>query len=233
MFLNEKERLGNIELSMQRDLPWMDAYQAHGGRWNICAGGPSLRKEIKRIRKATGVIVSVNGSHDYLLSKGVTPDYFVLTDPQEHNARFVGRARKGVIYLIAAHCHPSVFDALDGYDCRLWFPLDYELPVPVSIGGGSTVGLRAINIGHTLGYTDIHLFGFDGCVKEHHHAYPQKENDDETVKTIEYRGKEFQMTDWMIAQADNFDELMRTHHLNITAHTPGIIKHIGDYYASR
>jgi uncharacterized Rossmann fold enzyme len=232
IYLTEEQRLNNIKLSMARDIPWMESYKLHGGRWNVCAGGPGLRKEIPRIKKAKGVIVSVNGTHDYLLNKGVKPDYFILTDPREHNARFVHKPRRDVIYLIAAHCDPKVFDALTGFDCRLWFPLDYELPVPVSVGGGSTVGLRAINVGFTLGYPDIHLWGFDGCVKEHHHAYPQPENDDEPTEVVEYRGKKFKMTEWMIHQAANFDEMMRKHSLNITVHTNGVIKHIGDYYAS-
>jgi len=233
MFLDETTRLQNIRSAMERDVPWMDALPTHGGRWNVCAGGPSLRKEVKRIKKAKGVIVSVNGTHNYLLSKGVKPDYFVLTDPQEHCKRFVKRPQKDVTYLVAAHCDPKVFDRLEGYDCRLWFPLDYELPVPVSIGGGTTVGLRAINIGFTLGYRDIHLWGFDGCIKESHHAYPQPENDGEETRIVKYRGKEFEMTDWMINQAANFDELMRKHQLNITVHTPGVIQHIRSYYASR
>lgn len=231
MFLDEVTRLKNIQSSYGR-FPHMPACKLHKGRWNICAGGPSLRKEIPKIQKAKGVIVSVNGSHNYLLSKDITPDVFVMTDPREHNWKFVKRPQHGIKYLIAAHCSPKVFDRLEGFDCEIWFPLDYELPVPVSIGGGSTVGLRAINIGYTLGFANIHLWGFDGCVKESHHAYPQKENDHESTKIVKYRGKEFEMTDWMIAQADNFDELMRKHHLNLTIHSTGVIKHIGDFYAS-
>jgi len=224
IYLDEKKRLENIEASIDR-FPWMDA-ESNGGRWNICAGGPSLQKEVSKIRKAEGVIVSVNGTHDYLLSKNIVPDYFVMADPRAHNAAFVRNPRKGVVYLIAAHCDPSVFDALEGYTVRLWFPLDYELPIP-SIGGGSTVGLRAINIGYTLGYTNIHLWGFDGCVKNHHHAYPQPENDDEPTKEITFEGKSFIMTDWMVNQAADFSELlMRNPELNITVHSPGVLRHI-------
>ena len=214
-------------------MPELEPFRPHSWRWNICAGGPSLRKEINQIKKAKGVIVSVNGTHDYLLSKKIKPDYFVLTDPREHNVRFVRNPRKGITYLIAAHCDPTVFDALEGFDCRLWYPLDYGLPVPVSIGGGTTVGLRAINIGYTLGYRDIHLWGFDGCIKEHHHAYPQAENDDEPTKVVKYRGKDYIMTEWMCAQADNFEELMKQQIINPTIHSNGVIKHIGEYYASR
>ena len=233
MFLDEVTRLKNIQSCMERGLPEMKAFPLHGGRWNICAGGPSLRKEVKRIKKAKGVIVSLNGTHDYLLSKKVNPDVFVLTDPQEHCERFVKHPRKEITYLIAAHCDPKVFDNLEGYDCKVWYPLDYELPVKVAIGGGTTVGLRAINIGYTLGYRDIHLWGFDGCVKESHHAYPQPENDNEPTKVVRYHGKNYIMTEWQCAQAHNFEEMLRKHlDFNITVHSNGVIKHIGDIYAS-
>lgn len=231
--VDEKTRLEHIASALSRNLPHIEAYHPHGGRWHICAGGPSLRKEIKRIKKAKGTIVSVNGTHDYLLSKKITPGVFIMVDPQEHNERFVRHPVQGTAYLIAAHCHPKVFDRLKGCDCRVWFPMDYDLPVPVQIGGGTTVGLRAINIGYTLGYRDIHLWGFDGCVKETHHAYPQIENDDDPVKVVKYRGKKYKMTEWMIAQADNFEEMLKQEHdFKLTVHTNGVIKHIGDSYAS-
>ena len=232
MFVDEKTRLENIASSMARGLPDMKAFAPHDERWNICAGGPSLRKELKRIKKAKGVIVSVNGTHDYLLSKKVKPDVFVMTDPREFNERFLKNPQKDITYLIATHCHPKVFDRLEGYNCQLWYPLDYGLPMPVSIGGGTTVGMRSINIGYTLGYRDIHLWGFDGCVKESHHAYPQIENDDDAVKTVNYYGKAYRMTDWMCAQADNFDEMMQHLDFKLTVHSTGIIKHIGANYAS-
>ncbi len=226
--LDEATRLKNIDSAIRRGLPDLQAYKRHSGVWHICAGGPSLRKEIKKIKRLGKMVVSVNGTHDYLLSKGVQPDIFVLTDPQAHCTRFVKNPQRQVVYLIAAHCDPAVFDALVGYTVLVWYPLDYELPVPVSIGGGTTVGLRAINIGYTLGYRDIHLYGFDGCVRQSHHAYPQPQNDGDEIRDVKWRGKTFRMTDWMCAQAENFEELLTmAHGMKITVHSPGVIKHIG------
>ena len=233
LVVSEQKRLENIEASIRRDYPDMLPYEAHGGAWHICAGGPSLRDEIKKIKKQKGVIVSVNGTHDYLLSKGIKPHYFIMCDAQPHNARFVKRPRKGITYLIAADCDPSVFDNLEGFDCRIWYPMGYDLPVPVEIGGGTTVGLRAINIGYTLGYRHIHLWGFDGCVKKSHHAYPQKENDREEVQTVRFRGKDYLMTEWQCAQAHNFEELLQQEFdFRLSVHSNGVIKHIGENYAS-
>ncbi len=233
LFVSEEIRYRNIESALERNIPDMPAYAKHPGGWHICAGGPSLRKEITRIKKAKGVIVSVNGTHDYLLSKGITPDVFIITDPQEHCKKFVKNPQKNVIYLVAAHCHPTVFDRLENYNVQLWYPLDYELPVSVAIGGGTTVGMRAINIGYTQGFRDIHLWGFDGCVTTSHHAYPQKENEKDEVKKVTFKGKDFYMTEWMCAQAHNFEQMLDKHlDFNITVHTHGVIKHIGDNYAS-
>ena len=229
IFLDEKTRLENIQSCLERGFPDMQGQAPHWGRWNICGGGPSLRKEYSKLKK--GVIVSVNGSHDYLLSKKVKPDVFVMVDPREHNERFVRRPQRGIKYLIAAHCDPEVFDRLEGYDVEIWYPIEYGLPLP-SIGGGSTVGMRAISIGYILGFRNIHLYGFDGCMKESHHAYPQKENDDEPVKKITYQGKDFYMTEWQCAQAHNFEEMVKHLDFNLTVHSSGVIKHIRNYYAS-
>jgi len=231
MVLSEKKRLQNIEATLRRGLPDMASFPAHSGVWNVVAGGPSLRKEILKIRKAKGEKVSVNGTHDYLLAKGIKPSFFILTDPQKHCERFVRKPQKGITYLIAAHCDPSVFDNLEGFDVRVWYPLDYELPVPVQIGGGTTVGLRSINIGYTLGFRDIHLWGFDGCVKESHHAYPQKENDSDETKIVTYDGRRFEMTEWMCAQAHNFEDLIRQpRDFSVTVHSRGVIKYIGEIH---
>lgn len=229
---NPEDIQSNLESSIKRGLPVLQYHVERPGKWLICGGGPSLKKELKKIKRTNGQIVALNGSHDYLLKNKIKPDVFIMTDPRQYNVKFVKNPEKGIIYYIAAHCHPDVFDAIEGYDLRIWFPLEYDIG-SFQIGGGSTVGLRAINIGYALGYRDIHLFGFDGCIKDSHHAYKQKENDGETVRQVFLHDKEYKMTDWMIAQAQNFDEFVRRYDdFKLTVHSDGIIKHIRENYAS-
>ena len=47
--------------------------------------------------------------------------------------------------------------------------------------GGSTVTLRAIHLFRMLGFSKFEVYGFDSCIIGQHHAYEQKENDDEQV----------------------------------------------------
>lgn len=234
-----EQRVSNIRSAISRNLPTLHVRPPHSGVWCVCAGGPSLGdqlKKIKRAKKRGNVIVSMNGTHDFLMKHKIQPDYFIMADPRAANARFVRRARKGTIYLIGADCHPDIFDALRGKDLRVWYPMGYEETenTPVQVGGGSTVGLRAFNIGYILGFRHFHAFGLDGCVINRHHAYDQPENDGEAVKEVFFKGKSYFMTDWQIAQAQNFDEFIKRygHTFKLTVHGDGIIKHIGEHNAS-
>jgi len=233
--LSLDKRLENIESAYRRGLKKFEFQPLNGGRWNICAGGPSLRDEISKLRKAKGRIVSMNGSYDYLFGKGVKSDYFILADPIAFMGSFLSKPRKDVIYLIAAHCDPGVFDALAGFDVRVWDMLQYDSTDRVKadgsnipIGGGSTVGLRAINLGHALGFRDIHLWGFDGCLKgSKMHSYSQDGDGEVGEVSFTCYGKVFNMTLQLINQAEDFKELLRRNPgLKLTVHTHGIIRHI-------
>lgn len=235
MFETESQRLENIESAITRKLPELKLQPGRIGRCLIVGGGPSLTGETKKIQKMQSrgaIVVSVNGSHDYLLDKGIRSDIYVMADTRQFNARFVKRAKKGTIYYIAADCHPDVFDALYDYDLRLWFPLDYSHLeyTRFCIGGGSTVGLRAINIGYALGYRDFHLFGFDGCIKRASHAYAQPENSTDEVRGYVYGDRVYLMADWMVEQSKNFGEFMHKYGstFKLKVHSEGIIKHIGE-----
>jgi len=148
----------------------------------IVGGGPSLRT-VKALEP--GRIVALNGVHDYLLAKGVKPWGMVICDPREDNARFVRNPQPGVLYFIASQCHPAVFDALEGFDVVLWNngTLDAITPPVLNeiygrsttiVGGGTTVGMRALELGWVMGFRSFHLYGMDSCLSgDVHHAYEQ------------------------------------------------------------
>jgi glycosyltransferase involved in cell wall biosynthesis len=231
-----QERVSNIYSTISMGLPALHIKPPHSGLWSVVAGGPTLKGQLKKIRKTRGTVVAMNGTHDFLLKHKIKPDVFIMADPRERNVRFLRNPQNGVIYYISADCHPAIFDALDGYDVRVWYPMGYEETknAPVQVGGGSTVGLRAFNIGYVLGYRNFEAFGLDGCVIGDHHAYDQPENDGESVKEVFFMGKSFFMTDWQIAQAQNFHEFIQRYGrtFNLVVHGDGIIKHIGENNAS-
>ena len=80
-----------------------------------------------------------------------------------------------------------------------------------TVPGGSTVLLRAIPLFRMLGFKRFHIFGCDSCLEENkHHAYEQLENDDELIIPVNVSGKIFNCHPWMVSQAQEFIDLIRS-----------------------
>lgn len=203
--------------NLKRDLPVFIEQEAHKGKVCIVGGGPSLAETIPALRflKDRGALVlALNNTHDWLIERGIVPDLHVMLDARDKNVEFVRKPHKGVTYLIAAQCHPSVFDALSGNEVLIWVAdvpgmqdlVDtIEKPL-ILVGAGSTVGLKAMGLAYLWGFRSIALFGMDSCYREdHHHAYPQALNDGESRMDVIHNGKRYSCAPWMHAQAEDFD----------------------------
>lgn len=207
--------LDQFRENLKRDLPWFDETNTKRSAL-IVGGGPSLQDVLPKLRfhRKYGDIFALNGTHDFLIERGIVPDYHVLLDSRPENVCFVQKPHKKVTYLVSAFCHPSVFDALEGYKVILWMS-DMEgvqslvqgiqhKPV-VLIGGGATVGMKTMYMNYLMGYRKFHFFGFDSCYREEkNHAYPQPMNDKESRLTIDAAGKQFVCAPWMAKQAMEF-----------------------------
>lgn len=251
-----EQRARQIEINLKRGLPEVVRIPAiHGRQMVIVGGGPSLKNSLAQIRFRKSKkceIWATNGTHDYLIERGIIPDYFAMCDAREENVRFVQKPHKDVTYFISSQCHPAVFDALEGYRVMIWHNYEPELKDTIiknsnsreiwMIGGGGTVGLRLMYMGPGLGYRFIHLYGFDSCYSDDsHHAYPQALNDGERRITVYAQGKKFVCAPWMMKQAQDYQEQLRTLTecgCRVFAHGEGLIpfihqqKHIGENYAS-
>lgn len=150
----------------------------HDGRVCIVAYGPSLKDTwhtLRMERRAFGAkIVSVSGAHDFLIERGIVPDYHIEVDPREHKAHFTRNPHPEVTYLIASCCHPVLIDNLveRGSKLALWHVYnsedDFNLvnetgPDPGGwlICGGGSVGCRAVNVMYTQGYRTFSMYGMD------------------------------------------------------------------------
>jgi hypothetical protein len=106
-----------------------------------------------------------------------------------------------VVYLPSSTCHPKYFDHLEGFQVKLWHVFSNEEdvqrllpPNEWALTGGPDVGLRAMLIARFFGFTDLHIFGMDGCVREsgsHADAHP---NAIKTTQPCEYEGVTYQTT---------------------------------------
>jgi uncharacterized Rossmann fold enzyme len=129
---------------------------------------PSFIDEIKEHRKAGRPIVAVKAAHDFLCENGVEPDLWVNLDPRDRTSG-IQRANDHTVYMVASRCPPITFEHLKGKKILLWHswtdsPEQKALgPGKLAIGGGTTSGMRAINIGYILGYRKFVLYGYDSC----------------------------------------------------------------------
>lgn len=149
-------------------------------RINIACYGPSLSQTWNTI---CGPVISVSGAHDLLVEKGVVPDYHVECDPRPHKVEMLNNPQRGTTYLIASVCHPNFWPKLNGFAVRLWHLVngdDLETLKWVAanhpggmqslIGGGSTVGQRAMNVGAALGFRKFDVYGMDLSFATERHA---------------------------------------------------------------
>ena len=223
-----RRRAGN---AMVRKLLPIDRCLNEAKEWVIIGGGPSINDHvdvIRRLKRNGAHLVSVNKSHDWLLSHGIVPWAHVLLDPKEWVAGYVKRPRKDVRYFVASQCHDSVFEALAGFPVFLWhagqdFPegqeptryLEQFWPKTpwVLFAGKTTVGLRAIDIGNGLGVERFHLIGFDSSRAFHKlHGYDKPEAYDAAsgMITVKNRGYEatFDTNSHMARQYYDFDAMI-------------------------
>lgn len=247
-------RARNIEANLKLGLPEAVNIASHRSQMVIVGGGPSLKNQLTRIRhrKAKKAEVwATNGTHDYLISKGIIPDYMAMLDSREESSVFVQKPHKGVTYFIASQCHPSAFEALKGHKVFIWHNHEPELQDAIlnnsksnevlMVRGGSTIGLRLMCLGAALGYRSIHHYGMDSSYEDTaHHSYPQYLNDNEEIKRIEFGGKYFICSEWMLTQAEDYQnqiEALEKAGVRVFAHGTGLIPfihqmHIGENYAS-
>lgn len=199
----------NIRSACQRDLPWLPLEQAHDGEIAIVAGGPSLPDYLDELQGRK--IVAVNGSHDYLLSKGIVPDVHLIIDARPENASFITTSAKE--YWLASQCDPSVFDKAKNVTVIHMNTADVLDSIPPSmkpinlISSGSTVGLAGMAIAYCLGYRSIWIYGMDSSYETSRHAYPQFLNDQDRVIDADVGGRAFKCAPWMAAQAQQFQTL--------------------------
>ena len=119
--------------------------------------------------------VSVSGAHDFVIEKGIIPRYHVECDPRLHKGDMVKNLNQHVEYLMASCCHPEVVEKMKNCKLTLWHldggeptkRIGRELePNAMLIGGGGSVGLRAISLMVVLGYRRFIIHAMDCSYRE-------------------------------------------------------------------
>jgi hypothetical protein len=203
-------------------------------KWaSIVCYGPSLADTWQQI---TRPIVTVSGAHDFLVERGVVPDFHVDCDPREHKARMLKQPQKATTYLMATVCHPSWWEVLKGHNVRLWHLIngnDLETVAWVAanhpegmtsmISGGSTVGMRAMEVMAALGYRRFKFHGMDCSYTTDRHAglHLGKEQSKIFVKA---GGRVFQTTRQMLEAAIEMEEFIKTQDAELAFFGDGLMQ---------
>lgn len=224
--VEESQLISNIKNSLKLPYPWLQMHDAHDGHAVVVGGGPSLENYISEIKKRQEdgqIIFAMNNSYKYLKENGIIPNAHVMVDARKENAEFVPQNYKswhGVespILYYCSQCHPAVFEKTKNKNVILWHSMDEGIQQYIGddtgdplVGGGSTVGLKAIALAWTLGYRMFHLYGFDSSYEDgQNHAYPQSLNDKDKVIELYMNDKHYLAAPWMCTQVENFKELAK------------------------
>jgi uncharacterized Rossmann fold enzyme len=167
-----EELCSNIRASLARGLSELaPAPIVHDGTFVCVASGwsmPSFIDEIKEHRKTGRPIVAIKAAHDFLCENGVKPDLWVNLDPRDRTSG-IKHHNEHTTYLVASRCPPVTFDTLKDRKVLLWHSWSEGPEMQamgagkLAIGGGTTSGMRAINIGYILGFRKFVLYGYDSC----------------------------------------------------------------------
>lgn len=199
--------------------------------------GPSLNDTWEQV-KGYKYIISGSGSHKFLLDRGIIPTWHVEVDPRPHKVDLIGTPHAQVQYLIASTCHPKVFDLLEGHQVLLWHVFANEAEAlrtlprgEWAITGGSNVGLRQMTIARFLGFTDLHVFGMDGCEGpsgKHAAVHP---NQPTGSMLCPYDGVDYRTTPAMLECArQTFHELNQMKDVRATFFGNGLVQHMAQHY---
>ena len=212
----------NVQHNIRLDFQSIQPHPTNDVEVMIVGGGPSLKSqigEIRRLRDKGVKLVCLNNAYQYCLDHDIKPSAFVMVDARPFNLRFVENVIPDCKYFIASQCDPAVFGRLLEVKDQtyIWHTSAEEIqdalkevyPKCYPVPGGSTVLLRAIPLFRMLGFKRFHIFGCDSCLEEgQHHAYAQKENDEQAVIPVRVGGKVFHCNMWMVSQAREFIDLI-------------------------
>jgi len=199
----------------------------------ICASGPSLRREFYCVQEAVEQghhVMAINGAHDFLIERGIMPQYAMSIDPQRDTYMNFFKDVE-IQYFLASQCHPKFFNHMREKRVTLFHLLGQTEREHLKghscymVGGGSTSGLRAMTLAYLMGYHNQHLVGYDSC-----YLYGQR-NVNRPLEAVqlplEVNEKEFYTNPEFAMQADEFQDVLESlPEVRVKAYGDGLIAEI-------
>jgi hypothetical protein len=187
----------------------------------ICGGGPSIGDKdyidnIKLWKNMGHEMWALNGTYNFLQTQGIVPDGMVMMDARLQNIKFIENPHGKTTFYLGTTCDPVMFEKLSRYRVVGWNPAIEGLDAPLQMGGGSSVGSRALSLGYAKGYRKFHLYGYDSSYrldaegKTEGHAFQQDLNKGELEVYVTIHEREFHCARWMAKQCEELRDLVKT-----------------------
>lgn len=233
--LSTEMRHAHMAMAVDRGLPFLKKLYGFNDEWiSIICYGPSLAETWRQINEKYLPILTVSGAHDFLLHREITPSYHVHIDPRPYHPTMLQKPNEKTRYLMASVCPPDFWRVLDGYKVELWHLINgpetiewvrehHEAGLPSMIGGGSTVGQRALNVAAALGYRRFRIFGMDFSFGADHWAGPHPGNDEPIISVVA-EGRTYTTTPHLWKAAREMCEFIETTDVDIELFGDGLFQ---------
>lgn len=178
--LDESVRQEQMRVCLRQQLPqlWPQPMD-ETATLHVACYGPSLADTWRDLGRP---LLSMSGATDFLIARGLVPNYHLSTDPRTTALPHILSPHPDVQYLMASCSHPftwsilkgqrvKAFHVVSGINTYAW--LQVHDPKSLLVIAGSSVGLAAVQVGGVLGFRHFEIHGMDGCYHEgRRHAGP-------------------------------------------------------------
>jgi hypothetical protein len=162
--VTDDEFAHNLQVNLGRDIPRCEPLpERENNRLAIVGSGPSVRDYLDEIKSFDGEVWAINGAYNFLQDEGIVCN-FLGCDPLPGLCDYLNKPHADSVFYIAGTADPTTFDAVEGYDVRMWFLKSQNIKYPPGLWaviGGTTVLLRAPFLAWMLGFRDLTFFGAD------------------------------------------------------------------------
>ena len=216
---------------------------------NCALGLPSVKKDGARDKKVAIVgygpslvdtwplllerkydaVWTCSKAHDFLIERGVVPDFHTDTDYREHKARFNTRWQSSVRYRMATQVHPSYIEALRGQNVELFHvvqpagglydPRYFKSPVMFD------AGLQVARLAYDLGYREQDWYGMDASARKEQTHAGSHEGMKLPPVPFEVAGRLYTMSPFLIRQALHCEKMLcKLPHMKVSIFGDGALR---------
>ena len=219
---------------LKRDFPRLHQHSLKGWLSIVCSG-PSLEDTWPDIKHP---ILTCSGAHNFLLSRGIIPDFHVDCDPRPHKLKYIESPHRDTTYLMASCCDPKTWEILRHNKVLVWHMHNGEEtcdwitkndPGSMLVAGGSTVGLRALQIGGLIGYNHFNIYGMDCSKRDGKQRIIDAGAPPHNDKKMRLpSGREFETTDLLINACIEYFRSLEVFPIVCQLHGDGMLKALQD-----